>query len=167
MTEPAQAAETLRGPFQHALNVARHEEVVRAVTLVGPHRDDVRFLISGPEISALGGGQVDATIYGSRGQQRTVALSLKLAEMNLMHGQTGEMPILLLDDVLSELDRPRSEFLLTTVARAEQVFVTTTSLAHYPGVFLEQALLWQIDGGQIHDLGSGSADLPDRSESGL
>jgi DNA replication and repair protein RecF len=167
MTEPVQTAEALRGPFQHALDVARQEEVARAVTLVGPHRDDVRFLISGPEISALGGGQVDATIYGSRGQQRTVALSLKLAEMNLMHGQTGEMPILLLDDVLSELDRPRSEFLLTTVARAEQVFVTTTSLAHYPRTFLDQALLWQIDGGQIHDLGLGSADLPERSESGL
>ena len=163
MVDPSQAADVLRAPFQRALSASRREECARAMTLVGPHRDDLRFFISGPEISALGGGQVDATIYGSRGQQRTVALSLKLAEVNLMRGQTGEMPVLLLDDVLSELDRPRSEFLLEAMARAEQVFVTTTSLAHYPPSFLDQALLWHIANGRIHDASAGATGLPEGS----
>jgi DNA replication and repair protein RecF len=160
MTEPAQAAEALRGPFRQALQTAQREECARAVTLVGPHRDDLRFLISGPDISALGGGQVDATVYGSRGQQRTVALCLKLAEVNLMRGQTGEMPILLLDDVLSELDPQRSEFLLAVVTRAQQAFVTTTSLAYYPRHFLQQAILWEIASGQIRCLDLDSLSQP-------
>jgi len=167
MVDLTHAAEILRVPFRQALRSARREECARAVTLVGPHRDDLRFLISGSEVSALGGDQVDATIYGSRGQQRTVALSLKLAEVNLMYGQTGEMPILLLDDVLSELDGPRSEFLLTAVTRAEQVFVTTTSLAHYPTAFLEKALLWQVANGHIRDLGPESTDVLEHREPGL
>ena len=74
---------------------------------MGPHRDDLRFLING----------IDATVYGSRGQQRTVALALKLAEVRLMHGQTGEMPVLLLDDVISELDRRRTPSAAQHVAR--------------------------------------------------
>jgi len=159
-TLPTEAAETLRGPFQRALQASRREENARAVTLVGPHRDDLRFLISGPEISALGGDQVDATIYGSRGQQRTIALCLKLAEVNLMRGQTGEMPVLLLDDVLSELDPQRSEYLLAAVACAEQVFLTTTSLGCYPRTFLQRAILWEVVGGQMRCLNLDGAALP-------
>ena len=76
---------------------ARREEIARGVTVVGPHRDDMHFIVGG----------VDMTLYGSRGQQRTTALALKLAEVELMTQSTGEAPLLLLDDVMSELDAAR------------------------------------------------------------
>ena len=118
------------------------EDRVRGVTQVGPHRDDVRFAINGH----------DATVYGSRGQQRTVALALKLAEVELMTARVGEPPVLLLDDVVSELDRLRSDCLLETLDRAEQVLITTTDLHHLPEAFRERALLWQVQQGQINSL---------------
>jgi DNA replication and repair protein RecF len=128
--------------FRRALKAARREEVARTLTVVGPHRDDVRFLIQG----------MDATVYGSRGQQRTVALSLKLAEVKMMCQRTGQAPILLLDDVLSELDRRRSEFLLNTIANAEQVLITTTDLFCYSPEFLSQVCLWQVVNGTVRPI---------------
>jgi DNA replication and repair protein RecF len=125
--------------LQRAYRAARVEEIARAVTVLGPHRDDVRFLING----------IDATVYGSRGQQRTVALALKLAEVRLMHRQTGEMPLLLLDDVLSELDRRRCHLLLGAVAQAEQVLITTTDLNYFEPGFLAGAQLWQVTAGTV------------------
>jgi DNA replication and repair protein RecF len=92
---------------------------------------------------------VDMNTYGSRGQQRTVALSLKLAEVSLMHDETGEMPILLLDDVLSELDQERCSFLLATVSQAEQVFITTTDYDLFSAGFLESAELWKVSEGTV------------------
>ena len=74
------------------------------MTLVGPHRDDMAFYINGKE----------ASVYGSQGQQRTTALSLKLAEIELIHEEIGEYPLLLLDDVLSELDKNRQTQLIET-----------------------------------------------------
>jgi len=118
------------------------EDRARGVTQVGPHRDDVRFAINGH----------DATVYGSRGQQRTVALALKLAEVELMAARMGEPPVLLLDDVVSELDRLRSDCLLETLDRAEQVLITTTDLHHLPEAFRERALLWQVQQGEIRPL---------------
>ena len=80
----------------------KDQEIRRGVTLVGPHRDDMLFFINGKEVQQ----------YGSQGQQRTTALSLKLAEIELIHEEVGEYPILLLDDVLSELDQYRQTNLL-------------------------------------------------------
>jgi len=114
-------------------------EIARAVTLVGPHRDDLRFFIN----------QIDATIYGSRGQQRTAALALKLAEAKVMEQELGEPPTLLLDDVVSELDRRRAQLLLKAVMDAEQVLITTTDLQTFPKAFLEQVVLWHVEGGQV------------------
>ncbi len=68
--------------------------------------------------------------YGSQGQQRTTALSIKLAEIDLMHSETGEYPVLLLDDVMSELDNERQIHLLETIEGKVQTFLTTTSLDH-------------------------------------
>jgi DNA replication and repair protein RecF len=134
----------LRALFGAALAAARREERARGVTLVGPHRDDLRFLING----------VDATIYGSRGQQRSVALALKLAEMQLMRHQTGEMPVLLLDDVVSELDQQRCRLLLRAVSEAQQVLITTTDLKAYGLSFLQGAALWHVEAGAITPLPS-------------
>jgi DNA replication and repair protein RecF len=87
----------VRETFMAYLQRARPEEINRGLTLVGPHRDDFHFLVDG----------IDMTLYGSRGQQRTAALSTKLAEVTLMQQTTGETPVLLLDDVMSELDGHR------------------------------------------------------------
>ena len=125
--------------FGRALESVRREELARGVTIVGPHRDDVRFLLNGH----------DASTYASRGQQRTIAVALKLSEMLLMQKETGEMPILLLDDVLSELDSRRCAFLLDAVSQAEQVLLTTTDLHAFPQAFLDSVMLWRISGGQV------------------
>jgi DNA replication and repair protein RecF len=130
--------------FHQALAAARRDETARGLTLVGPHRDDLRFLIDGR----------DATTYGSRGQQRTVALSLKLAEVSLMRAATGETPVLLLDDVLSELDRARARQILGMISQAEQVLLTTTDVAYLSPEFLEGAVLWEVAGGALRPLGA-------------
>ncbi len=92
------------------------DELARGVTLSGPHRDDLSFRVAG----------VDMRTYGSRGQQRTVTLALKLAEAGLMRAETGELPVLLLDDVLSELDERRQACVLDHVNAHQQTLITTT-----------------------------------------
>ena len=139
--EPAQKQALLT-----ALKNNLGEDKARGVTQVGPHRDDIRFLIN----------DVDATIYGSRGQQRTVALALKLAEVELMTTRVGEPPVLLLDDVVSELDQRRCDCLLDALDRAEQVLITTTDLHHLPEPFREHAMLWQVRQGEISFLSAGA-----------
>jgi DNA replication and repair protein RecF len=137
--EDAEDPASLTASLTRALHAARRKELARGVTTLGPHRDDMRFMLNG----------VDATIYGSRGQQRTAALAIKLAEMTLMKQQTGEMPVLLLDDVTSELDAERCAYLLERVAAAEQVLLTTTDLHALSPLFLERAQVWQVLEGEI------------------
>jgi len=129
-------------PFQKALQLVRREERARGVTVVGPHRDDLRFVLNG----------TDATIYGSRGQQRTIALALKLAEFDVMRDQTGEMPVLLLDDVASELDRNRCDFVLGAASRVEQVILTTTNLGVFGRELLDKAVRWRVVDGTVSPL---------------
>ena len=90
------------------------------MTEVGPHRDDILFMING----------VDIRKYGSQGQQRTTALSLKLAEIELVKEITGDSPILLLDDVLSELDSNRQNYLLNSINDV-QTIITCTGLDEF------------------------------------
>lgn len=96
----------------------RSEEIRRQTTLVGPHRDDLLFSINGK----------DVRLYASQGQQRTVVLALKLSELEYMQQQIGEPPVLLLDDVASELDPQRRHFLLSTVQSGIQTFISCTDL---------------------------------------
>lgn len=104
--------------FARRIAARREEEIARGVSLLGPHRDDLQLRV----------GDVDIRTFGSRGQQRTVTLALKLAEAEFMWRTTGERPVLLLDDVLSELDRNRRQRLLAHVAAHEQSWITTTDL---------------------------------------
>jgi DNA replication and repair protein RecF len=128
----------------------RPREIAAGVTLVGPLRDDVRFLING----------VDAGIYGSRGQQRTSALALKLAEVDLMQRETGDYPVLLLDDVLSELDERRRHFLVHTLEdNVEQVIITTTDLHTLPEAFLQRCHLWQLQMGRLGKMETGPTEV--------
>jgi len=135
-----QAVEAVRTAFQAQVQALRGREIAAGMTLVGPHRDEVRFLING----------MDAGIYGSRGQQRTAALALKLAEVDLMRHETGERPVLLLDDVLSELDEHRRRFLVHTLENGtEQAIVTTTDLHTLPQEFLQRCHLWRVQMGRL------------------
>ena len=124
-----------------ALERARPRDLASGATTVGPHRDELRFLTN----------NIDMGLFGSRGQQRTVALALKLAEVRFMTQETGEVPVLLLDDVLSELDRARGLYLLRAVSSAAQVIITATDLNLYPSEFLQQARLWQVREGAIRE----------------
>jgi len=123
--QPDLDAADVAAHFYARLRAGEARELAQGMTLAGPHRDEMRFLVDG----------VDMNIYGSRGQQRSTALALKLAELELMYGQTGEQPILLLDDVLSELDAKRRRYLIGRVDAHEQTLVTTTDLAEYGGQF--------------------------------
>ncbi len=125
--------------FTEVLSANREKELARGQSLVGPHRDDLQFFVN----------DINIGHYGSRGQQRTVALSLKLAESEFMLMRTGEAPILLLDDVLSELDKQRREYLLSTVSHFQQVLITTTDLDRFPADFLDQAEKFEIRNGAI------------------
>lgn len=113
-----QDAEQLYQLFQTLYAQQQSREIEQGTTLVGPHRDDVQFLVNGKDVQS----------FGSQGQQRTTALSVKLAEIDLMKEQTGEYPVLLLDDVLSELDDLRQTHLLKTFQNKVQTFLTTPSL---------------------------------------
>lgn len=108
--------------FRARLAAQRAAEALRKSALVGPHRDDLEFRLDGKALAA----------FGSQGQQRTAVLALKVAEYALMSLRGGEAPILLLDDVLSELDRTRQHALLRAVSDVEQAFITTTSELDLP-----------------------------------
>jgi DNA replication and repair protein RecF len=125
--------------FAKALTSARDKEIAQGISLIGPHRDDLRFFVD----------EVDAGVFASRGQQRTVALSLKLAEAEFMLSKTGEHPILLLDDVLSELDALRRHHLLSSAAKHKQVIITTTDLDRFEPDFLAQASLFRVTQGRV------------------
>ncbi|NLM04011.1 MAG: DNA replication/repair protein RecF [Clostridiales bacterium] len=99
------------------LKEVKSTELRRGSTVIGPHRDDLIFKING----------LDVRDYGSQGQQRTAVLSLKLAELELMKGEIGEYPILLLDDVMSELDINRQNYLIKSLKNI-QTFITTTMM---------------------------------------
>jgi len=111
-----QYAPSPAGSVAEALAANVDAELRRRTTLVGPHRDELRLLIDGRALAA----------FGSQGQQRTAVLALKVAEYDVMRARTGEAPILLLDDVLSELDVERARGFLHAVTGFEQAFLTAT-----------------------------------------
>jgi DNA replication and repair protein RecF len=141
-TLPASQTEVLpdvAASFAAQLRELRSKEVELGMSLLGPHRDELRFWVNG----------VDMNIYGSRGQQRTTALSLKLAEMEWLTQEKQDKPVLLLDDVISELDAPHRGQLLAAIDQAQQVIITTTDLAHYSQEFLSAVTLWRVSAGRI------------------
>lgn len=125
--------------WRRTMTGLRREEIARGMTVMGPHRDDLSFAIGGHEAAA----------YGSRGQQRTAALALKMAEMRLMTHATGERPILLLDDVASELDSLRCQQLIEVIGAADQALVTTTNLGALPRALRDGARSWRIESGVV------------------
>ncbi|CAH0344883.1 DNA replication/repair protein RecF [Bacillus sp. CECT 9360] len=125
--------------FQEKFVKIRTREIERGITLIGPHRDDLVFFVNGRDVQT----------FGSQGQQRTTALSLKLAEIELIQAEVGEYPILLLDDVLSELDDYRQSHLLNTIQGKVQTFVTTTSVEGINHQTLHDASTFYVTQGNL------------------
>jgi DNA replication and repair protein RecF len=134
----ALTAEEIKGGFLARLAAVRAEEIARGMTVIGPHRDELRFLANG----------VDIGEYGSRGQMRTTLLALKLAEVSWMKERTGEWPVTLLDEVMAELDLQRRADLLHYVEGSEQAMLTATDEHMFSADFLQKAEIWRVaDGG--------------------
>jgi DNA replication and repair protein RecF len=125
--------------FEDKFSKVRKREVERGVTLFGPQRDDLLFYVNDRDVQT----------FGSQGQQRTTALSIKLAEIELIHSEIKEYPILLLDDVLSELDDYRQSHLLNTIQGKVQTFVTTTSVEGIDHQTLKDAATYTVESGSI------------------
>ena len=119
---------------------ARDEEIARGQTAVGPQRDDLEVWLDDHE----------ARLFASQGQQRTAVLSLKLAELHYLAEVTGEQPVLLLDDVMSELDPARRERLLAALQPGPQALITAADLNDLPKSILERAALFRVEQGSIH-----------------
>lgn len=129
--EKAQVAEL----FAMKLHERRGEEMARRNTVVGPHRDDVLFAIEGR----------DARAYGSQGQQRSVALAWKLAEVHAVEEVTGSEPLVLLDDVMSELDETRRHALAAYVGERAQTIITTTNLGYFSDELVADAKVVKVE----------------------
>ncbi|HIK27261.1 MAG: DNA replication/repair protein RecF [Oscillatoriaceae bacterium SKW80] len=114
-------------------------EFHQGTTLVGPHRDEIEFTIN----------QVPARQYGSQGQQRTLVLALKLAELKLIEEVVGDSPLLLLDDVLAELDPKRQHQLLEAIQERFQTLITTTNLGAFESSWLSKSQILSVKAGKI------------------
>jgi DNA replication and repair protein RecF len=125
--------------YRQQLRDARRRELQQGVCLLGPHRDDLEFVVN----------DVNMLTYGSRGQQRTAALSAKFGELAFMREATGEEPILLLDDVFSELDALRREYLLRQVLEHEQTLITATDYSSFPEEILAKAHRYEVIAGEV------------------
>ncbi len=129
--------------FLRQLKDKQDEEVRRGVTTLGPHRDEMRFIAN----------NIDLGIYGSRGQIRTAVMALKLAEVYWLTEQTGETPVLLLDETLAELDQQRRQGLLGVLEQNSQSILTTTDLHLFTPAFVDKCRVWGIHEGEIKEKG--------------
>ncbi len=132
-------ASTVTESLRRSLQLTRTEERRRGMTLVGPHRDDLRFLAEG----------IDLRPYGSRGQNRTAMISARLAEAEWLFQRTGEWPVLLLDETLAELDEARRGDVLARVALAPQAILTAADVQLFPDDWRRQANLWRLQAGAL------------------
>ena len=131
--------EQMKEIYMNQFKKNQTREADQATTLIGPHRDDLIFYLN----------EVPVQTYGSQGQQRSTVLSLKLAEIELMKLSTGEYPLLLLDDVLSELDDDRQAHLIKAIENKVQTFITTTSLDGIKQQFINEPVVIPIEKGTI------------------
>lgn len=137
--EEEEETEEILEKFKKKQEERKELEIIRGQTLVGPHRDDVIFYINKQE----------ATKFASQGQQRTIVLSLKLAELDIVTQKTGEPPVLLLDDVLAELDDIRQNYLLKTINESTQTIITSVDTLLFDEKFLEGVKIYKVENGKI------------------
>jgi len=132
-----ESRDSIKQDFLKALKNAREKDVARAFTGSGPHRDDIFFLLDGH----------DARFFGSQGQQRLLVLCLKMAQAGILAREKGEAPIMLLDDVMSELDLARRKLIMEN--HGSQVFITTTDLKFIPDDILSKGSMYQVKAGAL------------------
>ncbi|MEO8229241.1 MAG: DNA replication/repair protein RecF [Chloroflexota bacterium] len=132
---PQRPGETVRDALRRRLEETAEKEAWNGTTLVGPHRDDIVFELEGRDLAG----------FASRGQQRTAILALKLAELDLLTAHDGRPPLLLLDDVFSELDPERRAHLVRQIAELPQAFVTTTTLDDLDPALRAAATAWSVE----------------------
>lgn len=135
----APETDKIKSIFKQTLEESFDQEYVRGQSVVGPHRDDLIFLIN----------EKEAKSFASQGQQRSIVLALKLAEVRVIEKRKGEIPVLLLDDVLAELDESRQDFLLHNLPENIQTILTTTHISDLQKEFLKGAEVLTVDHGKI------------------
>lgn len=138
----AKVEDTIAEVYARALDATLGRDVAAGMTLQGPHRDDVYFSLDG--FAAAG--------FASRAQQRTIALSLRLAEARFLHARRGDPPLLLLDDILSEMDAARRDSVLASLGDVDQMLVTGTDWDRFPRSFLADASLFAVEAGSVRPL---------------
>jgi len=134
-----QTAKEIEAALLAKLEEIKHEEIRRAQCLVGPHRDDISFFING----------IDAKKFASQGQQRTIVLALKLAELEIIKEKNNDTPVLLLDDVLAELDETRQNYLLNGIEDDIQTIITCTDTKAFSKEFLNDLQIVEIENGKL------------------
>lgn len=132
--------EETKESFKCKLKESLEIDLQRGNTAIGPHRDDLGVFVNG----------IDIRSFGSQGQQRTSALSLKLAEIELIKAETSEYPILLLDDVMSELDINRQKFLITAL-RDVQIFITTTEMYNLNELNVDKEYIFHVKNATVRN----------------
>ena len=138
---PENNPEKVQEAFLEKIQLRRIPEHRQGTSLVGSHRDDIEFLIN----------ETAAKLYGSQGQQRTLVLALKLAELKLIEEVVGEAPLLLLDDVLAELDLHRQNQLLEAIQDRFQTLITTTHLGSFDADWLHNSQILSVEAGMVLD----------------
>ena len=113
--------------------------MMQGMTLVGPHRDDFTFYLD----------NVDMKVYSSQGQQRMAIIAFKISELNYYKKIIGSYPVLLLDDIFSEIDKIKRDNLLKYINKDIQTIITTTEVDNIDEKFIKKAKLFQIDDGKI------------------
>lgn len=136
----------LKEAFGKKLKDLRDQEIERSVSLLGPHRDDFFFMLEN------GIHKKDLSIFGSRGEQKTAILTIKLSELELIESETGARPALLLDEVLSELDAVHQQQLMGLLEQ-QQTFITSTTLDRYPEEILKKAKVFRVEEGKVIEEG--------------
>ncbi len=146
------AGEAPRDALERRLEETAEKEAWNGTTLVGPHRDDLAFVLDDRDLAG----------FASRGQQRTAILAFKLAELDLFTALDSRTPLLLLDDVFSELDPERRSHLVRRIAALPQAFVTTTTLHDLDPALLAIADTWRVAaaGGQTAGAAGGDGSVP-------
>lgn len=132
---PELSPEEISSLIEKKLYERRTEEIIRAQSLVGPHRDDISFFIN----------NIESRKFASQGQQRTIVLALKLAELELIKEKTEHTPVLLLDDVLAELDNNRQNYLLNAIGDEIQTVITSVDTLHFAKEFLNGVTIYRVN----------------------
>lgn len=137
--ETAESIEETADNFKKALEENKKLEIIKKQSVIGPHRDDISFYIN----------EQESIKFASQGQQRTIVLSLKISELEMLKEKTGETPILLLDDVLAELDDLRQNYLLNSIEKNTQTIITSVDTLLFNEEFLEDVKIFNVENGRI------------------